>query len=533
MTPPSVSGDVGGDRTGPSAAPRRRPLSSSPVSTSATRGAGRAATRATTAAAAPSDAPRARRRRPPAGATRGRAAAPGRGPAPRPRRRRPAPPRWPVSRRPRRRRHRGADRGAGPRRSASTRAQERRVGRDPRRLLGRGGAVEVGGGELVEAGRDRSWSGFQDRRRWLDVRAPSAWFPGSSSGGQQGPAPGDAGADRARRDAEHARRSRRSRGRRGRGARRRRGTPRAARPGRRRWPGGRGAPSMPARDRPPARRSPRSSGRPGVGRRLRRRSSSRQALVATRYAQVEKAARPSKRRMPAGDGDQRLLGGVEGVGVVAGQPAAHRVDAVVVAAEQRVEGGAVAGLGGARRAPGRRARAAMRRSAIPGDADRSTAVLDASPAAPAVPSPRSVIQTSTACPRVPPRSTLGRRRPSMPGRAWRPGRPSRRGRRGRCRPRRCSRRPVVGGAGRASSSSSSPACSAVSTRPTPGLSTRDVAVVVALGASTPWRGRRRRHVGGVGSCVLAGRRPKRVEGGGVAQHRIARLGIRRAGDGVA
>ena len=36
-----------------------------------------------------------------------------------------------------------------------------------------------------------------------------------------------------------------------------------------------------------------------------------------------------------------------GVGVVAGQPPAHGVDAVVVAAQQRVEGGAVALLGGA------------------------------------------------------------------------------------------------------------------------------------------------------------------------------------------
>ena len=58
----------------------------------------------------------------------------------------------------------------------------------------------------------------------------------------------------------------------------------------------------------------------------------------------------------ADDGDQRLLGGVERVGVVAGQPAAHRVDPVVVAAQQRVEGGAVALLGRRGRATGRRAR---------------------------------------------------------------------------------------------------------------------------------------------------------------------------------
>ena len=46
---------------------------------------------------------------------------------------------------------------------------------------------------------------------------------GSRAVGERGPAPGDAGADRAGRDAEHGRRSRRSRGRRGRAARPRRG----------------------------------------------------------------------------------------------------------------------------------------------------------------------------------------------------------------------------------------------------------------------------------------------------------------------
>ena len=55
----------------------------------------------------------------------------------------------------------------------------------------------------------------------------------------------------------------------------------------------------------------------------------------------------------AGDGDQGVLGGVERVVLVAGHASADGVDAVVVAAQQGVEGRAVAGLGrldeGARR----------------------------------------------------------------------------------------------------------------------------------------------------------------------------------------
>jgi hypothetical protein len=47
------------------------------------------------------------------------------------------------------------------------------------------------------------------------------------------------------------------------------------------------------------------------------------------------------------DGDERLLGGVQAVGLVAGQPAADGVDPVVVTSEQRVESDAIALLGGA------------------------------------------------------------------------------------------------------------------------------------------------------------------------------------------
>ena len=141
------------------------------------------------------------------------------------------------------------DRRAAPRRSASRTVPElldpgleRRVGRDAGRLLGRGGAVEVGGGELVEvvAGRSWSWSGV--RRLRLDAAGRRAWFPGLEQPGELGPAAGDARADGARAGSRGRRRSRRSRGRRGRGARPGPGTPRAARRGRRRWPAGRGGP---------------------------------------------------------------------------------------------------------------------------------------------------------------------------------------------------------------------------------------------------------------------------------------------------
>jgi hypothetical protein len=51
-------------------------------------------------------------------------------------------------------------------------------------------------------------------------------------------------------------------------------------------------------------------------------------------------------REPPDDGDQRLLGGVVGIGVVPGEAAADGVDAVLVAAQERVEGAPIAGLGG-------------------------------------------------------------------------------------------------------------------------------------------------------------------------------------------
>ena len=56
---------------------------------------------------------------------------------------------------------------------------ERRVGRDAGRLLGRRGAVEVGGGELVEEGvGHRSGPGSL---RSVGRRGSGAWFPGSRS----------------------------------------------------------------------------------------------------------------------------------------------------------------------------------------------------------------------------------------------------------------------------------------------------------------------------------------------------------------
>ena len=74
----------------------------------------------------------------------------------------------------------------------------------------------------------------------------------------------------------------------------------------------------------------------GRGRRPRRRSSSRHVggdpvgPGAERGALIEAG-------QTADDGDERLLGGVGGVGVVAGQPTSERVDRVMVAAQQVVE----------------------------------------------------------------------------------------------------------------------------------------------------------------------------------------------------
>ena len=265
----------------------------------------------------------------------------------RPRRRRPARRRWPASRRDgiggRHLAQRGADRA-----ELLDPGLERGVGRDAGRLLGGGGAVEVGGGELVEVvrvghGRGR---GFVALR--LDGRAVGPGSPGSSSCGAAAPGRGRCGSGRCRAGCRGSRRSRRSRGRRGRGARPGPGTPRAARRGRRRWPAGRGG-----------RRSRRSPVRADLARRRGRRAAraTGAALAAAQLVEAGVGRHPvgpggeggAAVEAPdaAGDGDQGLLGGVEGVGLVAGQPAAHGVDPVVVAAQQRVEGGAVALLGGA------------------------------------------------------------------------------------------------------------------------------------------------------------------------------------------
>ena len=48
---------------------------------------------------------------------------------------------------------------------------------------------------------------------------------------------------------------------------------------------------------------------------------------------------------PADDGDEGILGGVSGVGVVAGEAAAHRVHPVIVGPQQRLEGAAVTQAG--------------------------------------------------------------------------------------------------------------------------------------------------------------------------------------------
>ena len=52
---------------------------------------------------------------------------------------------------------------------------------------------------------------------------------------------------------------------------------------------------------------------------------------------MENEERPSKRAKRPHDPDQRLLGGVVGIAGAAGDPAAHGMDAVVVAAQQAVE----------------------------------------------------------------------------------------------------------------------------------------------------------------------------------------------------
>lgn len=49
---------------------------------------------------------------------------------------------------------------------------------------------------------------------------------------------------------------------------------------------------------------------------------------------------------PLGDRNERFLGGVERIGVVAGEATADRIDAVIVAPQQRIQRAGVAALGG-------------------------------------------------------------------------------------------------------------------------------------------------------------------------------------------
>ena len=108
-------------------------------------------------------------------------------------------------------------------------------------------------------------------------------------------------------------------------------------------------------------RRPRATGRrrrrraaPAAG--ARRRSSSSAALVAMRYDPRRERRAAVEPGEAADDADHRLLGGVVGVAAGAGDAPAHRVDAVVVAAQQAVERVAVAGLGGGHQAWRRRSR---------------------------------------------------------------------------------------------------------------------------------------------------------------------------------
>ena len=70
-----------------------------------------------------------------------------------------------------------------------------------------------------------------------------------------------------------------------------------------------------------------------------------------RYTQVEKRG-PAVEAAEAPDhGDERLLGGIEGVGVVAGDAAAHQVDLRLVGAQEAVEGTPITVLGGSDEPP--------------------------------------------------------------------------------------------------------------------------------------------------------------------------------------
>ncbi len=67
-----------------------------------------------------------------------------------------------------------------------------------------------------------------------------------------------------------------------------------------------------------------------------------QVLVAMRYNQVPNELRPSNRPSAPDRGEERVLGGVEGVGLVAEHPPTQRVYPVVVRRDQELESVAVA-----------------------------------------------------------------------------------------------------------------------------------------------------------------------------------------------
>src|SRR5690606_30501642 len=106
------------------------------------------------------------------------------------------------------------------------------------------------------------------------------------------------------------------------------------------------------------------------------------------------------------DRDERLLGGVERVGLVPGQAAAEVEDAVVVAAQERVEGGAVTAARGGDQlhvrhlAHGARLLAPHGRPRRTRQRPKARTSATSAAACPAA-SPRSTIQRSTACPSAP------------------------------------------------------------------------------------------------------------------------------------
>ena len=67
-------------------------------------------------------------------------------------------------------------------------------------------------------------------------------------------------------------------------------------------------------------------------------------MVATRYAHVENSGAAVEPREALHDGDEGFLSGISAVGLRSGDPAAERVDALVVAAQERFHRGAIAGL---------------------------------------------------------------------------------------------------------------------------------------------------------------------------------------------